>query len=105
MTVALRYKLPDGDRSTPLEVRVPDRDVELASTSDDFRFSAAVTEFGLLLRRSAHVGAASWDEVARLAAGARGADPGCLRGEFLELVQTAAKLAGAPVDPISTCAS
>jgi Ca-activated chloride channel homolog len=105
LTVALRYKRPDGERSTPLDVTVPDRDADLASTSDDFRFSAAVAEFGLLLRRSAHTGTASWDEVARLAAGARGADPGCLRGEFLELVQTAAKLAGAPVDPISTCAS
>ncbi|MBL8942691.1 MAG: DUF3520 domain-containing protein, partial [Myxococcales bacterium] len=105
MTVALRYKLPDGERSTPLEFTVHDRDVTLAATSDDFRFAAAVTEFGLLMRRSAHAGTASWAEVAELAAGARGEDPGCLRGEFLDLVQAAAKLAGAPVDPISTCAS
>ncbi len=105
MTIALRYKDPDGDRSKPLELSVVDRDVTLASTSDDFRFAAAVTEFGLLLRESGHAGAANWASVIELAAGARGKDRSCLRGEFVALAGAAAKLAGVKTTPVQTCAS
>jgi Ca-activated chloride channel family protein len=105
MTIALRYKAPDGDKSRAIEHDVIDRDVALAATSDDFRFSAAVVEMGLLLRRSAHAGAASWTQVVEMAAAARGKDRSCLRGELVDLAQRAAKLAGAEVDRVKTCAS
>jgi Ca-activated chloride channel family protein len=105
MHVALRYKAPDGDVSRPIELSVKDRDVALAATSDDFRFSAAVTEMGLLLRKSAHKNKASWSQVVELAAGARGRDAACLRGELVDLAQRAAKLAGADVASVKTCAS
>jgi len=105
MTIALRYKDPDGETSKPLELVVVDRDVGLASTSDDFRFSAAVTEFGLLLRHSAHAGQATWSQVVELAAGAQGRDAACLRGEFVALAQDAAALTGKRLSRVRTCAS
>jgi Ca-activated chloride channel family protein len=106
MTIALRYKAPDGDTSKQIDVSVKDRDVKLAATSDDFRFSAAVVEVGLLLRRSEHAGTASWGQAIDMAVDARGSDRACLRGEFVDLAQRAAKLAGTDdIAHIKTCAS
>jgi Ca-activated chloride channel family protein len=52
-----------------------------------------VAEFGMLLRGSAHRGSASYEDAERLAAGARGADPRGYRGELVELVRLAGRLA------------
>lgn len=87
--VRLRYKLPDSDVSSLIEGPVIDRGVRLTSTSDDFRFAAAVAEFGLLLRDSKHKGSATYDDVMRLATGAKGLDTYGYRAEFLSLVAQA----------------
>jgi Ca-activated chloride channel family protein len=94
MTVKLRYKEPDGERSKLLEVQVEDGPRSLDETSNDFRFSAAVAGFGMLLRKSenAHT---DYARVMELAWGSRGADPHCYRGEFLTLVGKAAQISGA----------
>jgi len=105
MTIALRYKAPDGDTSKQIDLSVKDRDVGLAATSDDFRFSAAVTELGLLLRKSEHAGTASWTQAIGMAVDARGSDRACLRGEFIDLAERAAKLAGENITHTKTCAS
>jgi Ca-activated chloride channel family protein len=92
MTVKVRYKDPDGDRSKLSEFAI-DRDANtLASSSADFRFAAAVAEFGLVLRDSEFKGEASLDQVTSLAANARGADPTGSRREFIALVDKAREL-------------
>ena len=48
LTVKLRYKEPDGDASKPLNVGVPDRQASFMNASENFKFAAAVAEFGML---------------------------------------------------------
>ena len=67
MTVKLRYKRPDNDTSELVERPVVDRRVGLEKSSDNFRFAAAVAEFGLLLRNSNYKSAASLDQTLALA--------------------------------------
>ncbi len=102
MNVKLRYKAPDGDISQRIEVAVADRSEELEATSDNFRFSAAVAGFGMLLRDSPDRGAITFAQVAALADRARGADRHGYRSEFLELVAIAARSSGAPTRAIAT---
>jgi len=96
LTVKLRYKRPEETSSRLLEqVLAADKHVPLAQSSADFRFAAAVTGYGLLLRQSAFRGAASYEQVRELAAGALGEDPDGDRKEFLMLAGRAGRLAAA----------
>jgi Ca-activated chloride channel homolog len=89
MTVKLRYKQPDGNNSTKVEIPVKGKVLDLEETSDNFRFSAAIAEFGLILRNSEYKKDASMEEVIALAKGARGEDEEGFRSEFLKLVKLA----------------
>lgn len=91
LTVKLRYKPPQGDES--LLITRPVRDVANAAPSADFRFSAAVAAWGMLLRDSPHRGAATWDGVQNLAEGALGDDGHGYRHEFVRLVADSRRLA------------
>ncbi len=93
LTIKLRYKEPEGEVSKVFEVPVTDEGKTVESASEDFRFAAAVVEFGLLLRESPYRGASSWADVHRLASGACGYDPNGHRAEFLHLARVAEKLA------------
>ena len=93
LTVALRYKQPDGQTSRLIERPVADRGAGLERTSDDFRFAAAVAEWGLLLRDSKFKGASSWSDVLGLARGALADDPGGYRAEFVRLVEDSRRIA------------
>ncbi|MBI4953817.1 MAG: VWA domain-containing protein [Myxococcales bacterium] len=98
LTVKLRYKEPDADHSVgPLAFEVKDSDHALAQTSADFRFSAAVASYGMLLRKSKHLGAVGWADAAALADGALGADAQGYRRDFVRLLAKAQKLAGGTV--------
>ncbi|OQP59076.1 hypothetical protein A3860_38895 [Niastella vici] len=92
MTIKLRYKKPDGDVSKLIVHPVTDSHLALASTSDNFRFSAAVAAFGMLLRNSEFKQNASFQQVISLAKGAKGADANGYRQEFITLVQAAGSL-------------
>lgn len=89
LTVKLRYKEPEGDVSRPLSVGVPDRQASYRNASNNFKFAAAVAEFGLLLRDSRYKGQSSYANAAELARGAGGADLNGHRAEFLNLIQSA----------------
>ncbi|MDN5204068.1 von Willebrand factor type A domain-containing protein [Fulvivirgaceae bacterium BMA10] len=93
MTLKLRYKQPDGDKSKLLVEAVKDDDIELHRTTDNFRFSAAVAQFGMLLRDSEFKGKASYADVISLARSARGDDKEGYRAEFIKMVETMALLA------------
>ena len=89
MTVKVRYKKPDGDRSTLVTVAVAGRDT---GSPRHVGFAAAVAEFGMLLRDSPYKAQASWADVARLASDHRGSDPDGYRAEFIRLAELAASL-------------
>ncbi len=91
MTVKLRYKLPDRDESSKLEVPV------IASTnrtpSTDFAFASSVAAFGMILKNSPFKGSANMDMVSALAARGKGEDPDGARAEFADLVKSTKALA------------
>ncbi|MCK5066546.1 MAG: von Willebrand factor type A domain-containing protein [Bacteroidales bacterium] len=92
MTVKLRYKQPDGNTSTKVEIPVKGKVVKLNETSDNFRFSASIAEFGMILRNSQYKGDASMEQVIAMAKGARGEDEEGYRSEFMKLVKLADSL-------------
>jgi len=89
MWVKLRYKHPNADTSTPLDVVVKAPRREDLRVTPNLGFSAAVAAFGLLLRDSAHKGEATWRMAAELAARYRGEDPDGSRAQFTHLVEMA----------------
>jgi Ca-activated chloride channel family protein len=88
MTVKLRYKRPDEDESILMVQPVLDESISLEQSSDNFKFSAAVAEFGLLLRDSQFKGDATYGQVLELAKAAKGQDEAGYRAEFIRLVET-----------------
>lgn len=92
----IRYKKPDEDRSNLLEYPIAASDVrkDSAQTTEDFRFAAAVSYFGTLLRKSEFVGSYSYADIAALAQNAKGNDSKGYRQEFIEMVKDAAALSG-----------
>jgi Ca-activated chloride channel family protein len=101
LTVKLRYKAPEGESSWLIEQPVRDRGLELPRASDDFRFAAAVAEWGMLLRDSRFKGSATFSSATELARGALGHDEHGYRAEFLRLVQESQRLATRDGDPPS----
>ncbi len=89
MTVKLRYKEPDGSTSRLIEVPAKDEGKTLTASSEEYKFSAAVAGFGLLLRDSAYKGTLSWETVRKLALDGKGTDKLGYRGEFLQLIDKA----------------
>jgi hypothetical protein len=71
-----------------------DADKDPKAASADFRFAAAVAEFGMALRDSPGRGRSSMNEVIRLASSGRGADPAGERQRFIELAERAKSLLG-----------
>lgn len=92
MTIKLRYKKPDEEVSKLIVQPVVDKNTALNSTSDNFRFSAAVAAFGMVLRNSAYKSNASYKSVIELAAHAKREDKEGYRDEFIDLVNEAARL-------------
>ena len=93
MTIKLRYKIPDEETSRLTMKIVPDENKTVASTSDNFRFAAAVAEFGLLLRNSSYIQEGNYEQVIDVAKSARGTDQNGYRAEFISLVESAVSLA------------
>ncbi len=89
MKFRLRYKPPQSETSTLIEQVVRGEVRSLEGSSNNFRFSAAVAEFGLLLRKSRYRASASFQQVDQLAKSALGKDEEGYRQEFIELVKQA----------------
>ncbi|MBS4014520.1 MAG: von Willebrand factor type A domain-containing protein [Bacteroidetes bacterium] len=92
LTIKARYKEPDGEKSVMFDLPVKGKLIAIDKTSDDFRFAAAVAEFGLLLRNSEFKSRASYDNVIKMALSAKGKDIEGYRAEFINLVRTAQNL-------------
>ncbi len=88
MTLKLRYKAPDANKSQLIVQAVKDRKVSLKNTSDNFRFAASVAGFGMLLRDSEFKGDLTYDGVIQLAKAAKGEDTEGYRMEFIRMVES-----------------
>ena len=95
LTVKLRYKQPDGEKSTLIEKPINDDEIVLSKTSDAFRFSSAIAEFGMLLRDSEFKQDASYDALIARAKGAMGKDAHGFRFDFIGLAKKARLLSSA----------
>jgi Ca-activated chloride channel family protein len=95
LELRVRYKAPDADASSRLSFKAPNEQAGGERPSDDFRFAAAVAEFGMLLRQSPHRGQASYASVLDLAEGALGPDADGYRRQFMDMVRQAQALAQA----------
>jgi Ca-activated chloride channel family protein len=96
LTLKIRYKQPEGGASKKLEfpLEESDSDKSVSDADADFRWAAAVVEFGMLLRNSRHVGDGSFDAVLERARGAVGDDPQGYRAEFIDMVRRAKEVSG-----------
>lgn len=93
LTVKFRYKAPDGDVSKLIVKTVANESVAANKTSDNFRWSAAVAIFGMLLRESEYVEKGDYAMLLKLARSARGKDEHGYRIEFINLVESCQLLA------------
>jgi len=89
LTVKVRYKKPDGNKSKLISLPVSGDDRGIRNTTKDYRFAAAVAQFGMILRHSKYKGSASYDDVLKLAGESLGSDPHGHRKAFLALVNKA----------------
>jgi Ca-activated chloride channel family protein len=92
LTVKLRYKKPDGDKSELIERSLVENGSKFENASRDLKFAAAVAEFGMLLRDSEHKGNGTLAAVLEWAQEGKGADPNGYRSAFIELVRKAQSL-------------
>ena len=87
----IRYKLPDSDTSklitTP--ITTADESDAVAAAPREARFATAVAAFGQLLKGGRYTGSYTYDDVVKLAQGARGPDEFGYRNEFVNLVRLA----------------
>lgn len=90
----IRYKDPlikdakSIEESTPIPFSLTD----LTQTDDDYRFAAAVAEWGMLLRNSKYKAKSSYKQVIDLAKNATGKDEEGYRKEFIRLVELSEKI-------------
>ncbi len=94
LTVKLRYKEPKARTSQLLTQPLTGAATPIAQATADFRFAAAVAQFGLLLRQSEQRGTATWPATVALADAARGTDADGYRAEFVRLARLAEGLSG-----------
>jgi Ca-activated chloride channel family protein len=92
LTLKLRYKLPDEDRSALMEVPLEESDQAFEEAPPDFRFAAAVAAFGMTLRDSPNRGDASFARVLEWGRSGLGKDRTGARADFLHLVEEAKAL-------------
>jgi len=86
LTVKIRYKDPDAIKSHEFSEILKGNPINLEKTSNNFKFSAAVAEFAMILRDSEFKGTADIKSVKKLAQLSKGEDVFGYRSEFLNLV-------------------
>ena len=92
LTVKLRFKKPDGDKSELIERALSDEGKEFARAPQDLKFAAAVAEFGMILRDSEHKGNGTLGAVLEWAQESKGSDANGYRAGFFELLRKAQSL-------------
>ena len=97
LTVKFRYKQPDGETSLLIEKNLANKILPWEELSDNFKFSAAVSEYGMLLRDSEFKGSSTFDGVIALAKESKGNDKNGYRAEFIRIAELSKLLYETPV--------
>jgi Ca-activated chloride channel homolog len=87
VTIKFRYKEPKSHKSRLVEKTMVGKPKNWADATDNFRFSAAVAGYGMLLRDSKYKGTASYERVIEWSTAAKGTDAKGYRAEFIDLVR------------------
>lgn len=90
--VKFRYKPPKEDKSKLIEEPIVDRNTHFEETSTNYRFSASVATFGMLLRDSEYKNDVSYSQVIAMAEESKGDDTEGYRSEFIRLVKLAQEI-------------
>lgn len=85
----VRYKQPNGDKSTLFSLPITKTAHTANSTSNDMQFAMAVAGFGQILKNSDYRGTFTYDDVIKLAKKGKGQDEGGYRAGFVKLVKLA----------------
>jgi Ca-activated chloride channel homolog len=91
-TIQFRYKEPKSHKSRRVEKTMLGKPKKWTEASDNFRFSAAVASYGMLLRDSQYKGNVSYEMVIEWATAAKGTDAKNYRAEFIEMVRKTLKI-------------
>jgi Ca-activated chloride channel family protein len=91
LTVKLRYKQPEGDRSVLIERPFTGTARGFHEADTDFRFATSVAMTAMLLRNRDDLRGLRFEDVLDLAGSALGADPHGHRAGFIELVRHLAR--------------
>lgn len=100
LTVKLRYKEPDGNESK-LITKTLSAPATGQVISENFRLATAVSEFGMLLRKSEFKGTANYQEILDILKGLKGEDKDGYRSELIQLIEKAKALDQATVQDIA----
>ena len=93
MTIKFRYKEPSEGTSRLITHSLIDKSIAIENSSENFRWSAAVAGFGMLLRESEYLKNFTADQILQLANSSRGEDKLGYRLEFINLVKSQGVLA------------
>ncbi|MEO1450738.1 MAG: YfbK domain-containing protein, partial [Bacteroidota bacterium] len=85
--VKLRYKAPEGSVSELITQTVGLEERSMDATSNAYRWSAAIAGWGMLLRKSKHMGTATTADIVSLAKGSKGTDENGYRAEAIRLME------------------
>lgn len=91
-TVKFRYKKPEGNKSTLIEIPIENKPISFGKTSENFQFSSAVAGFGMLLKKSDYSEDMTFKEIEKMAKKSKGMDENGYRAEFIRLVEMASLL-------------
>ncbi|MBN2167313.1 MAG: von Willebrand factor type A domain-containing protein [Marinilabiliaceae bacterium] len=86
MTLKLRYKQPDGQKSKLIVKTVSGSVKNFENATDDLQFAASVAGFGMLLRKSEYVSNLSFEDIKNMALKSKGSDIEGYRGEMVRLI-------------------
>ncbi|TKC00792.1 vWA domain-containing protein [Pedobacter cryophilus] len=89
LTVKMRYKNPDENKSKELSVSLANQFNKMENASADFKFAAAVAQFGLLLRNSEFKQNATFEQCVALGRAGKGEDKYGYRAECIQLIENA----------------
>lgn len=87
LTLKLRYKHPEGDKSKLIEKPVQGEPVAVTEADKDFQMAAAVAMFGMKLRNFDELDDFSWKQIAKIGRPALADDPTEQRSEFIKMLE------------------
>ena len=88
MNINVRYKDPGGTASRLQNSTVLNTEQDWRNTSENFKWSAAVASFGMLLRESKFIQQSSTELTLELAQGSSDNDEGGYKSEFMDMVES-----------------